>query len=338
LADGASGRTTFLDSFRALTIVMVVAIHARAKVDLAPSIESVVSLIVTTIAVPSFFLCDGYLLVRRGRARATAGYREYLVKSARRLLVPWLVFSVLYTIVRGVFEWGGALDQRVVVGRSVGEVAVEVYSSGIAPQMYFLLSLFLIRTGVFAFRHLAVGPILLPWACFLIYTVLYREVLSDPLRQAFSMGLDPILHAAWGLQYYLLGIVLARTRVMSARSAALVSGTVWLILALALTAGLRQGQPALVQYAYLLGAFYGFVALGDRADPMARVGRNSMGIYLLHAPVLLQALAIPLAWIIHEQLALYIVLSIAAAGFSYLGATWLKRHPAGRRALGMPAA
>ena len=329
-------RTAFLDAFRAVTIAMVVAIHARGYVELAPSIDSMVAFAITTIAVPSFFLCDGYLLVLRGAARVRAGYLDYVKRSAQRLLIPWVVFSVLYTFARALFEWVGVLEEQVVVGQSLWQVAIEIYSSGIAPQMYFLLSLFLIRTGAFAFRRLADGNVALPWVAFTAYTLLYRLVWADPLRAFFSTGFDPVLHAAWGLQFYLLGIALARLETVVLGRSIAFAAIAWITLGAGLGIGLDETWPAVTQYAYLLGALFVFVALGERAGSLARFGRDSMGIYLLHAPILLKATAILCSSFFASPFIRYFFICVSALGLSWLATKALKTHAAGRWLLAMP--
>ncbi len=338
MSSTALHRATFLDSFRAITIVMVVAIHARAEVELPSSFESIFYFLIATIAVPSFFLCDGYLFVLRGASRMrSAGYAEYLRRSAKRLLIPWLVFSLAYTAVRAVFEALGVLDQHVVVGRSIWQITTEIYSSGIAPQMYFLASLFLIRVGSFAFRRLCKVHVLVAWGCFFGYGVLYRCLLAEPLQHFFSTGIDPVLHAMWGLQFYLLGIALARAESLDSRRALPLAIATWAILAVLFSVGGRQAWPAAVQYAYLLAAFLTFFVWGDRGRFLAAFGRDSMGVYLLHAPIILNVVGLVFSTVVQNPVALYVWICTGTTGLSWLGARILKLNAAGRWALGMPS-
>lgn len=55
-------RFVFLDSLKAFAIVMVVAVHAQGYAGLGHGrIEQIISFITSSIAVPIFFLVDGFL-------------------------------------------------------------------------------------------------------------------------------------------------------------------------------------------------------------------------------------------------------------------------------------
>ena len=64
-------RLDFLDSLRAVAVLLVVGIHSIAYMPLADPVEYWVGFITRTVAVPAFFLCDGFLLTASGASRAT---------------------------------------------------------------------------------------------------------------------------------------------------------------------------------------------------------------------------------------------------------------------------
>jgi peptidoglycan/LPS O-acetylase OafA/YrhL len=57
-------RIAFLDDLRLIGIVMVVGVHALGRANLDQPIEEWFRFVVTTIAVPIFFLVDGFLFAR----------------------------------------------------------------------------------------------------------------------------------------------------------------------------------------------------------------------------------------------------------------------------------
>lgn len=110
--------------------------------------------------------------------------------------------------------------------------------------------------------------------------------------QVFPIGaeqgdrIDPVLSAAWGMQYYLLGMVLSihEKRIGSRPLAVASIGFVCL-------AAVKIGFPSwglLAQYLYLGSLFFLFLGLGSRASPIHSLGRFTMGVYLIHAPVILK--------------------------------------------------
>ena len=109
-------------------------------------------------------------------------------------------------------------------------------------------------------------------------------------------------------------------------------GVSWFFLGI----GLDETWPAVTQYAYLLGAFFVFIALGERAGSLARFGRDSMGIYLLHAPILLRATAMLFSSFFASPFIRYFVICVSALGLSWLATKALKTHAAGRWLLAMP--
>jgi uncharacterized membrane protein YcfT len=89
---GARDRMGWLDSLRAITIVLLVAIHARVHVGAALTDDDVLNFVIETIAVPVFFLCDGFLLFHWFAMSGVPDYRTQMDRSARGVLVPWALF------------------------------------------------------------------------------------------------------------------------------------------------------------------------------------------------------------------------------------------------------
>ncbi len=327
-------RLDYLDALRAFAVCMVVAIHARAYVNLTPETEQLIKPLVTLIAVPIFFLCDGFLFVHARMLKQKFEYRRYLINSIRRLIMPWVLFSLLYLVARWIFEAAGVVKQEFVVGQDPTSVLVEVYGSAIAPQMYFLLSLFLIRSLTFIFRHLATVPTPIVWIVFLAYSFVFREIIANPLRSAIPIDLDPARHALWGLQYYLLGAVLARHHVQFGKSAKALFCATLSACCLTLAISGIEGSPVIFQYSYILCAYFAFLAAVARESSISRMGQHSMGIYLLHAPVLLKGVSAGVLGFIPQPVLSYFAVITIVTAVAYWVTLFIGQIPYGTLVFG----
>ncbi|MEP7152472.1 MAG: acyltransferase family protein, partial [Nitrospira sp.] len=244
--DPHARRIPFLDGFRGYAIIMVVATHAMAYANLDPSVVRIMSFWVQAVAVPPFFLADGFLFVQSIQKNHHLLYAAYCIRSARRLLLPWICFSLLYLILRAGFELVGHPPITFVLGHNFGEILGAVYYSSISAQLYFLPALFIIRLVSFATRYL----ILLPSAGLIVFWLAYVYLWQAmPIGDGTSDRIDPVLNAAWGMQYYLLGMLLSIHKAKVGRRPFL-SAAVCLICLLVV----KIGAPAwvvLAQYAYL---------------------------------------------------------------------------------------
>lgn len=272
---------------------MVVGMHAAAYVDFYTSeIGSRLRFFLTAIAVPTFFLVDGYLV--GGRPRRGVTYPRWVSQSARRLLLPWLLFSVIYLVARILAESQSLVPTLVLREISVPRILLLVWTSTIAAQMYFLPALFGARLVAPAclwwIRRSTTGGILLV----LGYAVAYEFWFVDVYRGLLDLGgLDPLLHAFWGLQYVLVGMWLAQ------RNEAFLEKAPWVAvvgcIGVAIFYGLDLRPGFVASYCYLLGAFAAFAWVGGRAPGFAHLGRETMGIFLLHTPVVMQVAQVALA-------------------------------------------
>lgn len=266
---------------------MVVATHAMAYVSLDSETRNLLAFWVQAVAVPPFFLADGFLFVHSLQRKSQFSYGKYIVRSARRLLVPWVLFNLLYTVFRTIFESLGHPAVTVVVGHSLSEILMAMYYSSISAQLYFLPALFLIRSlsyGARFFLYLPPSGLVLIWA---VYVLVWQMV---PLAPAESDGLDPVLHAVWGIQYYLLGMILASYQNQIGRSPLMFAALAFFFL-LGMKLGGFQSWTVVAQYAYLTGLYFLFLSLGGKGYPFTVLGTFTMGVYLFHAPVVLKVVA-----------------------------------------------
>lgn len=262
---------------------MVVATHAMAYAKLEDSTIGLLSFWVQAAAVPPFFLADGFLFARSQQKNHSFSYAEYLARSARRLLLPWSCFSILYLVFRAAFEYVSRPTHTLVLDRTVGEVLSAVYYSSLSSQMYFLPALFMIRMlsgGARALSLLQPSRLMILWLTFVCAWQVF------PLGAEQGDRIDPILSAAWGMQYYLLGMVLSIHEKRTA-SRPLAIATIGLV-SLAVVKIVFPSWGVLAQYLYIGSLFFLFLGLGNRVSSFHSLGRFTMQVYLIHAPVILK--------------------------------------------------
>jgi len=300
-----TNRIEFLDRLRGVAICMVVAIHATEYTDISGQAKAFL-LSCFGIAVPSFFMVDGYLFCASFKSRKF-DYRVYLTKSCVRLLVPWVVFTVIYVAFRAALEYSNVLPVRVIVGRPIEKLAMSIYMSSISSQMYFLLSLFLIRAWTPALRYLLLVPTYLVPFIFVAYALAWNEFSGLRLFSASDVDclggcFEPVTHALWGLQYYLFGacLFLCRERLELHYHAVLISSLLMYGFAKSVHISLGWSE----QYIGLL-ILWSMMRVFPSSDSwIAQVGKATMGIYILHMPIVLKAVDLLVAAILAQGNAL----------------------------------
>jgi uncharacterized membrane protein YcfT len=333
-ASGSRPRLDFVDAFRGFAIVMVVGIHAADYSEIGDHpLGPAILRFVTTIGVPAFFLADGYLFALARRRNPAFALGPFLRRSGRRLLLPWLLFTVAYGFSQTAAERFGLASRPILTGATPERVVLLAYGSAFALQLYFLLSLFLVRSLAGLWRRLAIASAPLVFAVAGGYALLQSAWLDSFLAaRIHTPGLDPVLHAFWGLQFYLAGIACAAADAAIRRRAPLLLGA-----AGALAAGillLDADAFHLFQYAYLLGAFLAFQASARLTRALRGVGRHTMGIFLLHQPVLMKLFSLASAALFASQLTRF-AFDVAGALLAAWGASLLlARSRWGRLILG----
>ncbi|MDO8344611.1 MAG: acyltransferase [Cellvibrio sp.] len=300
-------RFAFLDNMKAIAIVMVVAIHAIGySMEMPEAIKAVVLAVVATIAVPVFFFIDGYLLGAAYAAQKNPGYWVSLKKSAYRLLLPWLIFSILYFVLRFGFEYFNMLNEKHIIGKDITYMLSALYGSVYVGQMYFLVSLFLIRMisplVSTIFNQL---PLLPAFAAAILFIIPYNYVNDDIFKYLYIKGgQEPLTHAIWGLQFYIVGVLLFRLQS--------VINITWLALPClaVLIAHLFFNTAELFQWAYLILFFVAVQFFAFENTMVSYVGRNTMGIFLLHSPLVLKMVAVVISIMVSNALAMFIANTI----------------------------
>ncbi|MCS6263204.1 MAG: acyltransferase [Nitrospira sp.] len=332
MLDPSPSRLVYLDSFRGLAIAMVVATHALGYAHLDQESEQLLGFLSRTIAVPVFFLVDGILFALGHQKLAAFDYAVYIRKSARRLLLPWVVFTVFYCALRIAFEYFDNSSVHVVYGQTWQEIAVAAYLSSFSSQMYFLLSLFLIRAFSKITYHVMHTRPMHRIVATIVYVAIFQ---SAPIQSYFLPGLDPIYHALWGMQFYLVGLSLQPFAPLWRTQGRWLSGT-----AIALgfvIAFFFQGMALYSQFLLLLGCYLLFFSNPTRFLFLSSLGRRSMGIYLVHIPLIMKVFSLLLARLLSPTSPMFfVVLSTATLYTSAFLTSVLLQHSYGRIILGEP--
>ncbi len=320
----SKGRIHFLDSCRAIAIVMVIGQHALGYSQLSPEIQTMFKYWFQ-IAVPVFFLVDGYLFFYKLERIGKLDYSIYIGESARRLVGPWVFFSGLYLITRLVYEYFGHPLDYVVLGRDTVDLLVAVWVGTPAVQMYFLLSLFFVRSLAFATKHLRGIPPIFIFAAVWMMNGLWgfingMTIGGFQLKASWSGGQDPLLHAIWGLQYYFLGCALyVSNSWLSKHAVLLAAGAATAFMAISFG---EFGVPALAQYSYLCAFYLLFLAVGDRQKLLEEIGASTMGIYLIHQPIILRAISLAVALVFDNSEVWWYLLVVVG---TLLCSMWISR-------------
>jgi peptidoglycan/LPS O-acetylase OafA/YrhL len=342
IPSASANRLLHLDAIRGAAILGVLWWHASAYARHEPaSLTAQFWLGLISPSVAFFFLADGFFFARSVSRSGEFHYGEYVRKSALRLLLPWAVFTVAYLLLHGVLEAIDArtgtshfAEKRLVLGRSPVEILSHVWDSSIAMQMYFLASLFLIRLLSFATVWLvrAGAGWTLAVACGYIAT---RTLLG------LALGGDPVTNAIGGLQYYLLGIAFYQLddAIRRGWGALAVGGlALWSVLRVLQVRGdLPAWAGILTQLSALVGEYALFLGIVRRANVLVWLGRRTMQIYLLHAPVVMKAAQVVLSRFVADPAWLHVAIMLASLVAAIVLGWLIVRIPGGRVVFGETA-
>jgi surface polysaccharide O-acyltransferase-like enzyme len=328
----AMRRIAFIDALKAIAIICVVADHAIAQVRIGGQGREALMFVFGTIAVPLFFLVDGFLFSGKWTTRDDFDFKDYVKKSVSRLLVPWAIITLLYAICRLVLESLSLPRENVLLGNTLPGIVKIVYLSGISQHLYFLLSLFFVRLTTIGIVRLLRGVKWFWLAVFASYAIAYE--IAHPIRWFFA-GSDPLLLAFWGFQFYILGIVLEKWQ------ETLVPTTPWfgpgcVVLSFGIWSQTSNAAFSLSQLIYLVGAYATVCAIAERTSWGFSLGKDTMGIYLFHAPYVLWLAAAFVMLVLPAESVVTVLCVTAVTALASWGLTNIaRRTQAGRVMLGM---
>lgn len=331
-------RIYFLDSMRAIAILFVVGVHALGYCVELPQQQNVILSLIVSIAVPVFFFVDGYLFARGITTAKSHWYLKLVRNSLFRLLIPWAIFTLAYTFARYAFEASGYLEERMIIGRPWPEVMVSAYGSVYAPQMYFLLSLFLIRLCSPILKvFIIIKNYYIAITLFIFYYVIYQLVIPHIIPYlTITGGQEPVLHALWGLQFYIAGILLFKTSEIIDLKILFLPFLLSFIISLFIQDGLGKYGANFVQYLYLLSFFLAFTFFQNGSLLLNVIGKNTMGIYLIHAPIVLKGVSLVLNKFIHDPILSYLSILFGTLGLTIFIVMIINIIPYGSWLYGVP--
>lgn len=264
---------------------MVVGTHAAFYINLEANIHELVNQTLTLIATPIFFLVDGFIFSSKQKIALAFNYKTYLVNSTYRLLVPWFLFSCIFLVIRFMLEYFGFFTNHIVYGINIYEIPLLFYSSELSSQMYFLLSLFIIRT----LTPLTIKLCSMHTFIVLIITAAYISFYNAvEIPKLFYYPLDPILHALWGIQFYFTGLLL--TKLKTEKELVLLS--ISLLLLIIISSLVTGNISPVKQFTYLLILFHISKWALNNVSFFNTIGKQTMGIYILHVPLIVFPVAL----------------------------------------------
>lgn len=281
----------FLDALRGLLIVFVIAIHAGSYAQLQPGWASDLTyFVVATATVKGFFLVDGFLFARSLAKPQQPATLARLQTSATRLLLPWLLFSGAYLLLRMYGRRLGMLPPASMPDGhwSITGAASALWYSETSAQMYFLVSLFAVRAVAIAclslLRRCRAGVLAL---LAIALALLFRQVVEPWALGANARSvMDPMLLALGGSAFFVAGMAMWCARWHEFPQRLALAGLLLLLSIAATRIGANWGH-AVAEFAYVAALFLAFAALAGVPAWMAATGRRTMGIYLLHLPIIM---------------------------------------------------
>ena len=238
---------------------------------------------------------------------------------------------MIYVAARAAAERYGIVEATELTQRipSIADLLKIVWLSQTASQLYFLPSLFLIRCAALAtwrlFRirgeFLIVGGIIALCAFRLFIEPTYQEYLQPD-------GHDPLLHGLGGFGFFLIGAGMWRIGGNGDRLS-------WAWFAVpTIVAAIGSFAPQAIEYVtvqvgYLLPLYFVFARLTFGLDWLSSIGRHTMGIYLLHMPVVLKIWSVLVASLSASEPGFVWYFVVLTATFASALALTLAIHRAG---------
>lgn len=283
-----------LDRLRSLAMIMVIGVHAFGYAPQYNGLSyEITRFLINTVPVSVFFLVDGFLFSYKYEKREILNVSNYIKKSVYRLVIPWFLFSLFYVSIRYAFEVGNFFDTHFLYQKSGSEKLLVMYASAIAPQTYFLLSLFMIRITAPLTALLLRAErrwLIVLYSVYMIGFMQYFPLLKELMP--IKIGQEPFIHAIWGYHFYLTGVILYRFR--SHLTLSLLYFMLFLF-PVVVVARYTYHTPLaiqILQYHYLLSLFMLFYHFANQFRVLDVFKGYTMGIYLLHIPVVMKCTAV----------------------------------------------
>lgn len=170
-----------------------------------------------------------------------------------------------------------------------------------------------------------------------IYTTIGTEPTPVTALLMIDGGQEPILHAVWGFQFYFVGMILFRTsKILDLRKLFLPFLFSLLLILLLQYEFDSSKMPSLVQYVYLITIFSFFTFFQNGLPFLNLIGKNTMGIFLLHSPIVLKSVALILNNFTSNPISSFISICFATSILSLGIALIIQAIPYGPLLFGAP--
>jgi len=279
-------RIPFVDAIKGLAIVGVLFVHMgfASRFDEGTLADVRMLQRIFGWCVLAFFFASGCL--HTGAGAAEQDWKAFILRRARRLLVPCAAFSWVYKALLLAAKAGGFIAAAHAPALQTTADFTAFVFTPVVPQFYFLVHLFCIAVAVFPFVRL--GWLRQPWVPWLIAAILLQSYWLLPLDLPHGEALTQLpLYAA----SYLAGIGFARSIETEKWRGFRHAGGMLLFGAAVAAASVARPQVLHAVAPPLLAAFAMLLPLRALA-PAVTLGRHSGAVYVWHAPILMPVISI----------------------------------------------
>ena len=268
-------RIAWIDIGKGIGIILVVLIHTMSPVMADSVLMQRVCNTIYWMVMPLFLLLLG--LVSGKLLKVNTGKAELIGKRAKRLMIPYLSWAVVYLIMKAVLKsyvrFEPAPLWTIIIGNNP------------AGQLWYLYIAFVLLSVTVLFvneKNITLWSIVTMVASFL--APLIPAKLSLP-----GIGLQ---YSLFQVGFFFAGLYLAsrQENIFSNRGVALICGILWCGYAVARMFGFDPWYlkfPSAVCITYAVIFCTAKLPSGKVSDALSYLGQNSMNVYVLHAPILL---------------------------------------------------
>ena len=268
-------RIAWIDGVKGIGIVLVVLAHSMSPVISENAAIELVYRLIYWMAIPLFMIPLG--IVSGRLVTAQEGKMELLGKRAKRLMVPYCSWAVVYLFMKAVLKEYVRFEQAplwtIIIGNNP------------AGQLWYAYVAFVLLTvAIFL-----VNPRNLPvWSVGAVIVSFLAPLIPARLSLP-GIGLQYSLFQAG---FFFIGLCLAsrRDKAFCHGGAALICGILWCVYLAVRIFGIDPWYlkfPSAVCITYAIIFCTAKLPSGKVSDALSYLGQNSMNVYVLHAPILL---------------------------------------------------
>ena len=262
-----------IDAIKAIAIIGVMVAHMSFESRFDEGAMGFVKVVQVLLGwcVLAFFFCSGLLANPIKERKKVA---RYIQKRFIRLVVPCVVFSITYRVIRCGLYLTGQFGWESPIPESIGD-ALSFILIPVGPQFYFLYYLFAISVGV----ALLNGMLSLKYI-FLIFGIALL-VFYGFMELSRAYGPELVLAPLYGFSY-VFGMASADKKLGELRV-----GILCLLPVVAVVIITRSLIVGYVVVPYLLWLLFRRVPLLARSIAKTKLGEYSPAIYVWHAPIIM---------------------------------------------------